>query len=49
MQVLRTNLACKRNVLDGLKEQWEPLGRKFTTDHLVPWDLTRLLILSDIE
>ena len=48
MQVLGGNLACKRNVLNPFKERWEPLAYKFSAQSMFPWDLTRLLVLSDI-
>lgn len=48
MQVLGANVACKRNVLNQFKQHWEPLAHKFSTETLFPWDLTRLLILSDM-
>ena len=48
MQVLGGNLACKRHVLEPFKQAWEPLAYKFTTQNTFPWDLTRLLILSEI-
>lgn len=48
MQVLGGNLACKRHVLNPFKERWEPLSYKFSTQNMFPWDLARLLMLSDI-
>jgi hypothetical protein len=49
MQVLGGNIACKRNVLNPFKERWEPLAYKFSAQSMFPWDLTRLLVLSDIK
>lgn len=49
MQVLGGNLACKRHVLNPFKERWEPLAYKFSAQSMFPWDLARLLMLSDIQ
>jgi hypothetical protein len=49
MQVLGGNLACKRSALNPFKERWEPLAYKFSAQSMFPWDLTRLLVLSDIK
>jgi hypothetical protein len=47
-QVLGNNVACLRRALQPFKQRWEPLAYKFSAQSMFPWDLTRLLVLSDI-
>jgi hypothetical protein len=46
-QVLGSNHACRKSVLEPFKQRWEPLSYRFMTQMLVPWSIVRLLILSD--
>ena len=48
-QVLGSNHACLRSILEPFKHKWEPLTYRFSTQLLAPWSIVRLLILSDAD
>jgi hypothetical protein len=48
MQVLGSNHACKRNVLDAYKHMWEPLKYKFDLKTQQTWAKTRQVVLQDV-
>jgi len=48
MQVVGTNHACKKNVLDAYKRIWEPLRYKFELKTQEPWAEVRPVVLADV-
>jgi hypothetical protein len=48
MQVLGSNHACKRHVLDAYKNMWEPLRYKFELKTQDPWAQVRQVVLQDV-
>jgi hypothetical protein len=48
MQVLGSNHACKRNVLDPYKSIWEPLRYKFDLKTQESWSQIRQAVLADV-
>jgi hypothetical protein len=48
-QLIGSNHACKRSLLEPFKQRWEPLAYRFQTQQLFPWTIVRLLVLADVD